>query len=249
MKRRDSGFTLLEILLAIGILTTISAYTISTLSTQIEHRNRLQVRNAAYHSLHVAMARIYDDLRHVYISSTQGTSNALKQAFVWRPGGKLTYFTTQNFNSFQADTPQSNLSQVRYSIRDDAKESTRKQLWRTVDTNLTNSIEYDDVGMPQLLVDDLALFKVSFWDGMDWSNADDWDTTSSTYKDKLPKMAKIRLEAYQPDTEIEKQNKIARGVSDNDAEREKIVLETIVYLLKSDGQQQLKEPGQEYPWR
>ncbi len=246
---RNSGFTLIEILLAIGILATISVFAIQALSSQIEHRNKLEQKNASYHAMHVALMRIYDDFANIYVAPDTGAkTNLVKQALVWKSGAKGGYFTTQNFRSFVAGTPQSDLAQVRYAVKDDPKDSNKKQLWRVVDTVLQNSIEYEDTGTPQLLVDDLDKFEIQFWDGQDFSNQGDWDTTASTYANKLPKMVRIILSAFSPELDSEKQLK-ELDPARADKPRNKISLETIAYLLKSADQQQIKEPGGDYKWR
>jgi type II secretion system protein J len=247
-RQQTSGFTLIEVLLGIGILATISMFAIQALSIQIEHRNKLEQRNAAYHAIHVAMSKLYDDFRNLYATPDSGRPGVLKQALVWKPGGKTMYFTTHNYRSFMLNSPQSNLAQVRYSIKEDPKDPNKKQLWRVVDTDLQNSIEYEDTGTPQLLIDDLAKMEVLFWDGQDFSNLGEWDTTANTYANKLPKMAKIHLEAYMPVSETEKQLKDL-DPQRAETERQKMTLETIVFLLRSGDQGQLKEPGGEYKWR
>jgi hypothetical protein len=194
------------------------------------------------------MARIYDDFRHVNAVPDSGRTGSLKQSLVWKPTGKNMFFTTHNYRSFMAGSPQSNVSQVRYTIKEDPKDASKKQLWRAVDTALQNSIEYEDTGISQLLVTDLAKFEVTFWDGQDFSNLGEWDTTSSTYSNKLPKMAKIHLSTFTPELESEQQLKDLNAKK-GDKERDKIVLETIVFLLKTTDQAQLKEPSGEYKWR
>jgi type II secretion system protein J len=246
-RTRSAGFTLIEVLLSIGILATISVFAIQALSSQIEHRNKLEQKNAAYHAIHVAMTRIYDDFSNITIAAENGArTNMVKQALVWKSKGG--YFTTQNFRSFVAGAPVGDLAQVRYFIKDDPKDPNRKQLWRAIDTLLQNSIEYEDTGISQLLVPDLDKFEVQFWDGQDFSNQGDWDTTSSSFANKLPKMTRIVLSAFTPELESEKQ---LRELTPGSAERarDKIQLETIVYLLKSADQTQLKEPSGEYKWR
>jgi type II secretion system protein J len=245
--KQSAGFTLIEILLSIGILATISVFAIQALSSQIEHRNKLEQKNASYHAIHVAMTRIYDDFANITVAAETGArASMVKQALVWTTKGG--YFTTQNFRSFVAGAPQADLAQVRYSVKDDPKDPAKKQLWRTVDNVLQNSIEYEDTGISQVIVDDVDKFEVQFWDGQDFSNQGDWDTTSSNFANKLPKMARIVLSIFTTELESEKQlRELDSGKADKP--REKIQLETIVYLLKSADQQQLKEPAGEYKWR
>ncbi len=245
--KHQSGFTLIEILLSIGILATISVFAIQALSTQIEHRNKLEQKNATYHAIHVAMTRIYDDFANITVAAESGArASMVKQALIWTSKGGR--FTTQNFRSFVAGSPQADLAQVRYSVKEDPKDPSKKQLLRAVDTVLQNSIEYEDTGISQVLLDDLDKFEVQYWDGQDFSSQGDWDTTSSNFANKLPKMARIVLSIFTPELDSEKQLR-ELDASKADAAREKIQLETIVYLLKSADQEQLKEPAGEYKWR
>lgn len=247
IRRSQSGFTLIEILLSIGILATISVFAIQALSSQIEHRNKLEQKNAAYHAIHVAMTRIYDDFANIIVAPDSGArANMVKQALVWTSKGG--YFTTQNFRSFVAGAPTGDMAQVRYYVKENPKDPAKKQLWRVYDSLLQNSIEYDETGVPQLLIDDLEKFEVQFWDGLDFSNQGEWNSTSSEYSNKLPKMARISLSAYSPELESDKQLQ-SLDPAKAAKPRDKIQLDTIVYLLKSADMQQIKEPAGDYKWR
>lgn len=249
----QAGFTLIEIILATGILATICGFTITMIATQITNRNKLQAQDSTYHMMHVAMSHLYDDFRHILIKKepaaygTQQTST-VKYDLVWHGSTSIgqTYFITQNYRSYTSNSPQSNIAQIRYERRKDST-TNKDQLWRIVDTDLAESISLNEVGVPELLVDDLADFKVSFWDGTDFNSSGEWDSSQADYKDKLPKMVKIHLECFQPTTEGEKQ----RQELDASLAQEprKVVLETIVYVLQSAGQEQVKSPALEYKWQ
>ncbi len=245
----ESGFTLIEVLLSLGILSSISIFAITTLASQLDMRNKLASINDSQHALNVAMEKVFDDVRHAYVLSKQDlvfsgmSGRATKPSFVARSGNF--YFSMQNFRSFVGNSPQSNIAFVRYVEKPDAKNSGHKQLLRIVDTDMKESIERDGVGQEQVLVTDLAEFKTSYWNGVDFTQ--EWDTNSSDTEGKLPKMVKIKISAFNPLTDAEKQMKELNPTSLREAST--ISLESISYLLYSAGQANLKEPSKEYRWQ
>lgn len=248
--RREDGFTLIELLLSLGILASISIFAITTLSGQVDMRNRLETLNSSQHALNVAMDKIFNDMRHAYVLSKQDavignmSGRAVKPALVFRSAVTGVYFSTQNYRSFIANSPQSNLAFVRYFERQDPKDSSKKQFVRMLDTDMKESIERDGVGQEQLLLTDLSEFKITFWNGADFTS--EWDTSSGESNGKLPKMAKIKIGMNMPVSDAEKQR---QELNPNAArETQTISLESIVYLLYSVGQTDVKEPSKEYKW-
>jgi hypothetical protein len=134
---------------------------------------------------------------------------------------------------------------VRYSLRDDPKESGKKQLMRAVDQTFKESIERNGVGVDQVLIGDVREFKLGFWNGQDFTP--EWDTNSSETGGKLPKMVKVKIAAAMPFSDEEKQK---QEVDPNRSKEPQILtLETIVYLLYSSGQADVKDPAKEYRWQ
>lgn len=250
-QKKQSGFTIIELLLALSILTSISVFAITMISNQIETRNRLSRVNDTHHALDVAMQKVFDDFRHVYIVRKEDAGSAnlegrpVKPAFVWRPVGDegAFYFSTQNYHSVLSNTPQSNLAMVAY-FKKKEKDGQRLQLIRRVDLDFKEGVERPGVGKDDVLVTDLKDFKVIFWDGADFGR-EDWDTTNGDTTNKLPKMAKISISIYMPPTE---EDKLKPDYYSN-RDRPFLALETIVYLMNSAGQPDLKDPAKEYKWR
>lgn len=251
-RRTQAGFTLLEIILVLGILATISVMSITMLSTQLTQRNKLELINQGQHAVNLALDRIYDDMRAIYLynNETRVIANlperAVKPGLTSRAGA--TWFLTQAFRSLRPNSPESDLAAVRYYERPNPQKEGRKQLVRAVDTDLKESIERDGVGTDQVLVDDLKEFKLAFWDGSDFR--EDWDTNTGDSQNKLPKMIRIRLSAYMPISESEEQMRSLReNGAGGDGGRDAVDLETIAYLLSSSGAEQAKEASKEYSWR
>lgn len=245
----QSGFTLLEILLSMGILASISVFAITAISNQLEIRNRLAGINEVQHALNSALEHIFDDVRHAYVLSKSDSVAANVSARPVKPvlkgKGDNLYFSMQNFNSMAANSPESNLAMVRYFVREDGKDNTKHMLVRVVDTVFKESIERPGVGSEQVLIHDLKDFSLMYWNGQDWIS--EWDTGSSDANGKLPKMVKIKIMVNSPISDEQKQ------MRDLNPNTNKVLppvgLESIAYLLYSAGQTEVKEPGKEYKWQ
>jgi prepilin-type N-terminal cleavage/methylation domain-containing protein len=245
----SAGFSLLEVLLAVGILSSISVFAITALSNQLEIRNTLSRVNEQQHAIHSAMSRVFDDVRHAYVLSKQDLILSGLQGKPVHPRlfgkGETFWFSTHALRSMIANTPESNIGYVRYSLRDDPKESGKKQLMRAVDQTFKESIERNGVGVDQVLIGDVREFKLGFWNGQDFTP--EWDTNSSETGGKLPKMVKVKIAAAMPFSDEEKQK---QEVDPNRSKEPQILtLETIVYLLYSSGQADVKDPAKEYRWQ
>jgi Type II secretion system (T2SS), protein J len=204
--------------------------------------------NEQQHAVHSAMSRVFDDVRHAYIMNKQDLILSGLQGKPVHPRlyGKdeSFWFSTQALRPMIANTPESNIGYVRYSLRDDPKEPGKKQLVRAVDQTMKESIERAGVGVDHVLISDVKEFKLSFWNGVDFTP--EWDTDSSDTGGKLPKMVKVRIGAAMPFSDDEKQKQEIDPARSK--EPKVMTLETIIYLLYSAGQPNVKDPPKEYRW-
>lgn len=245
--RGQRGFTLLEVILAIGILGMIGVITINILSDQLTMRQQVTERDATRHVLDRALDRIYSDLKMAYLgnpdygSSLNLNRRSVKPFFTYKTNNFI--FFTQSFQSYVRDSNQGNMAFVRYFTQPDPINSNHNQLVRVIDTDLVSSIETKGVGHTQVLVSDLAEFKISFWNGNEYREEWDTQTTGLTASSNiLPKLVKIRLVAYLP------AKKDADGK--NVEKRGTINLDSIVYLRNAAGQNEAKAPAWgTYKWQ
>ncbi len=248
-KTSQSGFTLLEIILAISILATIGILTINILSTQIDTRQRVTDQNSAQHSINMAMQRIYEDIQGAFISNPNDTtslnlsSRQVQPQFYFKNSNFV--FSIQNNKSYLADSNQSNFAFVRYYARPDPKNSKKSQLVRIIDTDMAENIDGQGVGFLEVIVPELKDFSVSFWNGSEFQK--EWDSTANDTQNKLPKLVKIHLECYSPETNVEKQLKELSPDTQN--KRRFIALDTTAYILSTIGLQEVIPASGEYKWQ
>ncbi len=244
-----AGFSLIELLLAISVLASVSVFAITMLGTQMESRNDLIRHNESQHAIHAAMSRIYDDLRHAYMPTKKdaviGNVSRRKVKPVLLHRGDSFYFTYQGMSSFVQNSPVSNVAVVRYHTRKDPENSRITQLVRSVDTALQENIERSETATSLVLVPDLREFKVTWWNGEDFRT--EWDTDQGDTRGALPKMARIELSSYRELTDLER-SQLEDGTLSND-DRTVLSLESIVYLLYARPFEQIKTKSNEYTWR
>lgn len=249
VRTNECGFSLIEIVLAVGIIGSVAIFAITMLGTQMSNRNDLNIVNESNHVLHAAMTRIYDDLRHAYMPDKKDAIFANVSRRRVKPGifqrSDSLIFTIQSFESMVRDSGESNLAVVKYATRKAPDNPSATQLIRTTDTNMMESIEGSLVGTSLVLVPDLKDFKVTWWDGQDFTP--DWNSDQGATRGLIPKMAKIELAIYRMPGESEKAA-LARGEL-TEEKRSVLSVEAIVYLLYSRGFEQVKTKSSEYSWR
>lgn len=264
MNSRQAGFTLIEIVISVGIIASLALYAINAMSNQIETRNRLQQSNEAIHSAHAAMMRLTEDLRHAYFAygndeqSARSNSDLIgRPLFIVNQTPRL-LFMTQAHQSLIANRPESNIAYVQYLVCPDSGAPARacpaqgdstsqlKQLVRIVDPQIRKVTE-DAVldGVSQVLVNDLKEFKLSAWNGQDFLS--DWNTERSDFGRRLPKMVKVELTVFTPEDPLRKQLR-DEGTTSGLPERPSLKLSTIVYLMYTAGQPDLKDPKTDIGW-
>ncbi|BBH52568.1 PulJ/GspJ family protein [Fluviispira sanaruensis] len=249
MLKNQHGFSLLEIILALSILAALSVMTINILTTQLSTREKVTDYNTQKHSINMAMKKIYDDLQSAYISDQKsltslnlGARQIVPQLY-FRNNNLV--FSTSNFKSYIANSTQSNLAFVRYYIRPDPQNSNKNQLIRAVDTDMSESIERDDVGLKEVLDPDIKEFRVLFWNGNEYRQ--EWDTTANDTQNKLPKLVKIHLESYSPEGSLDKQLREANPVSQQN--RKTYMLDTTVYIMSTNGISNALNPSGSFKWQ
>jgi type II secretion system protein J len=243
------GFSLIELLLSISILASISVFAITMLGTQVANRNDLTLVNESQHTLHAAMTRIYEDIRHAYLPTKKDAIDAnvsrrrIKPQLVHR--SETLIFSFQGFQSLLRDSGESNIAMVKYTTRKSSESQQFTELVRTVDTDMVDSLDSDRVGRSLVLVPDLKSFKVSWWDGGDFR--EEWNTEQSDTSGALPKMAKIELSIFRTPSPTERAAIIAGEMTED--QRKVLSAEAIVYLMYSKPFEQIKTATSEYSWR
>lgn len=196
-RRRARGFTLLELLVAVVILSLVTMLLYSAFSGMKRSRDGLKRVQDRYREGRVAMNRIVRDLESAYISQHVPLNQALlvqKTAFIGHqgtPGDRI------DFNSF------SNILRDRNSHTSDQVELSYFTS-ESLDVSGTSDLvrrtsEYPDDkpeqgGRIDVVATDVDLFDLEYLDPTTSQWVDTWDTSQATGQlNRMPLQVRIRL--------------------------------------------------------
>ncbi len=196
----QNGFTLIEVVITVAILMSLTIAIASMLKSGFEVKAGLSEKAAMNHRLAVVMDKLANDIQLTfYVSLRDADKNGIDRTMktVFRiekgPAGDKIALTTKTHQSIRAGANEAEFTYVVYDLRDSTTAPGRKDLYRAE----TPVIPLDLKEEPpmRLLARNIKAVVVEPWDGAKWSK-DYWDTNRGDTRNILPKMVKITVEAW-----------------------------------------------------
>jgi prepilin-type N-terminal cleavage/methylation domain-containing protein len=247
MTSRQRGFTLLEVMLTVVILGTMTISVSSLLKAGINVREGLSEQARVLHRLQVAMEKINDDLMHAYYISPRdvprnGIGRTLKTLFRIDKelGVDKLVLTTKTHRPIRAGANEAEFTLAIYELRESHDVPGRKDLFRTE----TPSVPEDPKDVPaegaHVLAKSIKTMTFEAWNGQQWSK-EYWDTNRGDTRNLLPKLVRVTLEAWTHEREPDEK-------PDPAEEEATQRLSTVVYLVDSWEYADLKEQDKTVRW-
>lgn len=198
--RAEAGMTLLEILISITLLMIMTLATSSLLRNGIDMRLELSQRSKVNHRLSVAMNRITDDLQQAFLLNFKRqefldyvTTRQTKSLFLVKrsENNSELRLTTLTHKPMIASAHESDQTFVIYKIEKD-RDNQRPHLFRGETKVIPQNFE-DDVPMV-VLAKNIKALRIMPWNGSTWE--EEWNTGKSDFRDTLPRMVKLEVDAY-----------------------------------------------------
>lgn len=194
--RLQAGFTLLEVMLAIGILSFISLTVWGTFSQTYATKKRLDLAQERIHVARVALMRITRELEMAYLSNHENTLIQDKRTmFVSTAGGdvdelKFSWFGKQRL---RADSAEGDTGLVIYYTERDPENSQVINLMRRETRRLQPQDPLTVRADTYVLCPDISRLKFSFFDARmrEWRDA--WSTIGGEQLDYLPTHVRVAL--------------------------------------------------------
>ncbi len=195
--RQPRGLVLVEVLVAIGVLTFISLIIYGAMSGMQKSREGVQRINDRYREGRLAMARITRDLSSAYISNHRPIDEAItvvETAFIGTRGSPVDRL---DFNSFShlrldADARESDQVEISYFGSPDPKQRAVTDLARRINPRL--DLEPERGGRVQVLATDVDLFDLEYLDPMTGKWVETWDTTQALdQQNRMPLQVRVLL--------------------------------------------------------
>ena len=194
----EGGFTLLEIMIAVGILATITVLTWSSLQQTFRTKSAVEQRMSRYRVGRLAMDRILRDVQMAYLSKNivPGTEQTPRTFF---DGSRKTDVDELRFTYFghqrlYADSKEADTAAVGYFGLRDRGSARNISLWRK-ETRRIQAERFDVIpGETEVICDDVVRLELAYYhpDRKEW--LENWRTSQADgFPDRLPSRVRIKL--------------------------------------------------------
>lgn len=203
IKIKNQGFTLIEVLLAVGIfaivLFAINTVFFSALRLERSTSHAVDARlplNQAFAILRRDLQGAVQPMTNSYLLPRNFTTGGRSGGLGSSQSGSLEFYTTTGI--INDDVPWGDLQKVRYELvaATDRANAKGQDLVRVITRNIlaTTTVEEDE----QLLVSDVESVEFLCYNGTDWRNA--WDTSGGDVG--LPLAVRVRVQLASENQEV-----------------------------------------------
>ena len=200
------GFTLLEVMVSMGILAVLAALMWGSFGPTFEAKQLVQEQADHYHGLRLALTRMSREISMAFLSESYDRVNFRERLthFVGEDSGDddELRFTTLAHERLYVGAKESDQSIVEYRIDRDPDDRDKQALIRREKTVIDDDPESG--GTEAVLATGIEGLDFEYWDvdEKDWSR--DWDTHDTAFANRLPERVRITIHAKGDDGEVRK---------------------------------------------
>jgi general secretion pathway protein J len=195
-RRADTGFTLIEVMLALAILTFVTALMWGSFSQTVKNKKAIESAQERAHTVRVAMARMVREIEMAYLSASENTALSNRRTFL--VGSSHSDVDELQFSSFahqrlRGGLAEGDTSLISYFGERDPDDRRVLNLMRRETRRLQAENPNDILGEAYILCPDVARVKISYYDHKmkEWVN--DWSTLNASGPQYLPTHVRITL--------------------------------------------------------
>ena len=197
MRRQyDSGFTLIEVMLALAILGFVTALMWGSFSQTARNKKAIESAQERTHTVRVAMSRMAREIEMAYLSASENTALSNRRTFM--VGSSHNGVDELQFSSFahqrlRGGVPEGDTSLISYFGERDPDDRRVLNLMRRETRRLQAENPNDMLGESYILCPDVARVKITYYDHKmkEWVN--DWSTLNASGPQYLPGHIRITL--------------------------------------------------------
>ena len=187
--KKNFGFSLVEILVVVAILATMSLIIATTLTQSLNAKKRLESQEEVMHSLRVIFTLMENDLSQAFLAhqAMEGATGDYQTDFIGTEDS--INFSTQSGHHWMEDAKDTDTITVGYSLapsKDDLFELTRR-------SSSFLGPKVDEGGKSVVLISSIKEMKLEYYDPTDEDWTLEWDSTKISHQAKLPMAIKISL--------------------------------------------------------
>jgi type II secretion system protein J len=230
--RRRSGFTLLEVVVALGIMTLIGAMAWGTLMGTLQTRDYLEADDQVARGARNTLDRLQRQLSVAFLTTNTGAVNTYRTVFVAVDEDEqdTLFFATLAHRRLFQDAREGDQAELTWFVDDDPDDKGRQMLLARESARIDQEPALGGRVLP--MARGVTRFDLRFLDGTTGEWRDDWDTNGTETPARLPRAVTVILGLAAPDPDGE------------DEDREQLFVETILLELSTPMSRSLFAKGQ-----
>jgi general secretion pathway protein J len=200
MSRRSAGFTLIEIMVSIGILSTITLMLWASSQGAFRTKKGVEGKMARYRVARLAMDRILRDVQMAYLSNNAipGTEQTPRTYFdgVHRPDIDELRFTYFGHQRLYAESKEGDTAAVGYFGQRDKSDGGKLNLWRKETRRLiAERIDNGNIpGEAEVIADDVVKLELRYYEPVRKEWLESWRTNQADgMSNRLPSRVRVKL--------------------------------------------------------
>lgn len=211
MKRLNhSGFTLVEIMIAVSILAIISMLLWQTSAVSMNAKERYETEDIRFHEVFLALSHMADDISMAYLFQTKnhlgdsGTGEQVREIrFIGTDSGERDEISFASFSHMRylKDSKESDQEEIAYYLR---KGEEGEEGWNLVKRSQSPpDNEPDKGGKEYIMLEDVSKLEFQFYDEKKAEWRREWDSSRIDFNKQLPKAVEITITIPDPIEEEE----------------------------------------------
>lgn len=198
--RLAAGFTLVEVVVALAILSVIGMLSFGALSGALQARDYLESSDEVDRSARMALARISREIRLAFLTANTGATSTYKTVFIGKDGdpSDQIWFATMAHRRSLRDAREGDQAEVTiWAEPDPHGEGGELALLHREAGRIDEEPDKQGVVLP--LATGVTRFDLRYLDAQTGEWRDEWDTTSVDTPNRLPRAVQIVLVLTGPD--------------------------------------------------
>ena len=197
--RSRRGLTLIEIIVALGIMALIGSISAGTLSSSIDALDAIEEAEGSTRTARIAMRRITRALELAYLTENRAAVNTYQTVFVGKDDGDedQVWFASLGHHRKIRDSRECDQTEITLFTDEDPDNSDTNVLFMREAPRIDQYPDKD--GRPMPLARGVSRFDLRYLDGMTGEWKDEWDTNGAETPNRLPRAVQIVLELVSKD--------------------------------------------------
>ncbi len=189
--KHQKGFTLIEVLVGVGILSIMCLLIFSTMNRVLNSKNRVENRDGLLHEVRIGLTKMTEDLSQAFVTNKAMNGPLGKEVFIsgMKGGEDHLDFTTMGHFHYLKGTKDTDQAVIGYTLQ--KNDHGLYDLMRRETGRLSEKL--DEGGISFALIEDVKSLKLTYYDSnkKDWVS--EWDSNQESVLGRLPMIIKIEL--------------------------------------------------------